>query len=271
LAGSASAYQTIGSDWRINEWNNTWGNPGTDYNTGPAGVDYDAIGAGSAHDGQLLVTGSVPVLNYHVTSDPTTNQTLDFSPDLAFTLEADILDTSATYTGVGNFWTLTTTFSTKGDSSWDLILMDGAEEVLRADLIAGTFSGSAVEGLTATATIDVTNVNNNQIVTAFAFLEVDPTSPYASLFGSTDYVGFDLTQVLNWEIGDLDGNYDFDDIAGAIIADVPSEDATSLISFEAEADGAVYTIASSNFIPVPEPGTGLRVGVGLLLLGLRRR
>jgi hypothetical protein len=267
LVGSASAYQTLPADARINEWS-PGGLPGTDFNTPPEGVDYDAVGAPvEAHDGELHVGGTVPTLNYHTPSAPTTNVNFNFVPDLDFTLKADYLNTTATLIS-GNDWKLDTTFATPDDSSWDLILTDpGASdaEVLRADLIAGTFNSSPVEALTATATIDITAVNKNQIVTAFAFLDVDPTSPYASLFTDTEYVGFSLSQVLNWEIGDADGEYDFDDIAAAILS--PG----ILISFTAEADGAVFGISSSKFTPIPEPGTGLLVGLGLVLLGLRRR
>jgi len=266
LAGSASAYQSLPTDARINEWNT--GMPGTDWNTPPAGVDYDAVGAPvEAHDGELQVGGTVPTLNYHTPGAPTTNVNSDFVPDLEFSLEAAYLTTSVTPVS-GSFFTLTTTFGTTDDGNWDLILTDPGDsdaEVLRANLIAGTFNGNAVAALTTTATIDTTNINNNQIVSAFAFFEVDPTSPYASLFTDSEYVGFNISQVLNWEIGDADGDYDFNDIAGAIIG------SNTLISFTAEANGSVYGISSSKFTPIPEPGTGLLVGLGLLLLGFRRR
>ena len=151
LAGSASAYQSLPADARINEWNT--GMPGIDWNTPPAGVDYDAVGAPvEAHDGELQVGGTVPTLNYHTPGAPTTNLNQDFIPDLNFSLEATYLDSYVTPVG-GDYWQLTSTFGTTDDGNWDLILTDpgdGNAEVLRANLIAGTFNGSEVEALTAT-------------------------------------------------------------------------------------------------------------------------
>jgi hypothetical protein len=266
-AQPADALQfTLAGTERLNFFGS--GMPGTSYATGSGNVDYDAIGSADPHPGETHVAGSVPSLNYHHTSTPVTNVNFNFSPDLTFTLEAqliaiDIFDISPTQRRVR------LDFGSTSDGLPDLVVTDPSDAtvVLEADLIAGTFNGNPVPPLRAQGIYNPNSPPQNLTMSTSGFFTVDGSSPYASLFAdsSAGTIGFEVGQLLNWERGDGDGLFDFNDIAAALAG------SGVLISHVAEANGNIFAVSSANFTPVPEPGTALAVLAGLAGIAFARR
>ena len=272
--GPAGALQlSLVGDERINFLGGSL--TGTPYATSTAGVDYDEIGGGGAHPGEFLVTGTIPTLNYHTTGDTGTNVAFNFGPDLTFTLEAEL--TSITITPAFlTFVTVTYEFKSTADGSPDLIVTDPSDStvVLEADLIAGNFLGNDVAALTAKGTFNSAAIPQNLNVSFNGFFKIDNSSLYASLFADSvdGVIGFESGTISDWEIGDADGNFDFDNIAGALTpGGLGSKNIDSLISHAAEANGSIFALEPIDFTPVPEPGTLLLVGSGLVVFGSSRR
>jgi hypothetical protein len=268
-AQAASAVQlTLSGNERLNFFAGSPGT-GTSWSTGPGNVDYDAIGSGDPHPGEVFASGTVPSLNYHTTTAPTTNVNFNFTPDLTFTLEAalvaiDVTDITPTQRRVR------LEFGTTIDGLPDLVVTDpfDATVVLEANLIAGTFLGNPVPGLRAQGIYNPTLATpQNLTMSLSGFLMATPSSLYLPLFAdsSAGAVGFETGQVLNWEIGDGDGFFDFNDIASALVG------SGTLISHVAEANGNLFAISSGQFVPVPEPGSALGVLAGLTMLAAARR
>ena len=102
-------------------------------------MDYDQIGSADPHPGELVVIGTLPTMNYHTTSAPTTNVNYDFIQDLDFRLEAQLVGGSVNDLGGGSF-AITLDFASTNDGEWDLVLTDPDDsnaEILRGNLIAG--------------------------------------------------------------------------------------------------------------------------------------
>lgn len=257
-AVAAPQFPLVG-DERLNQIGS--GLPGTPWDTPTTGIAYDgALG--------LSGNGNVPLINYN-TGGP--NQFFDFTGGgqaLDFMIDAELA--SVTYTPIPSttFVTLTLDFQGTNDGLADLVItdpLDGNSVLLEADFVAGTLNGSPVPALSATATFDINNIDKNQLFSVTGFFGIDPASTYASLFD--DGVGGYLPGLIQggvdqWEIGDADGMNDFDDILAAYVNG--GFDMNALPASTSEAQGTEFLIADSLFTPVPEPGSGLLIGLGLL-------
>lgn len=274
LAAPVGAVQfVLAGDERINQFGS--GLPGTPYNTAPGGVDYDQIGSGDPHPGEVHLVGTVPQLNYHTTGAPGVNNNVAFAQPLVFTLEAELLTATLTPAG-GTFVTLTLEFGGTNDGAFDLVVTDPSDSttLLEANLASGTLNGNPVEAITAQATFDCgvalpgpcVGVAENVNMQTFAFFQA-VSGPYASLFDD-GLGGLDAALapglVNNFDVGDVDANFDWNDIVAAF-------DGTpgSLISNTAQASGSIFSVSGSNF-QVPEPSLAGLLAGGVLLAFARR-
>jgi len=266
LASQATALQlTLSGDERLNIFGS--GLPGTPYNTPVGGVDYDGVGSGDPHEGEVHITGNLPQLNYHTTGDPGTNVAFNFGPALDFTLEAELSNITLNPLGGTNVQ-IVMEFSGTADGMADLVISDSGDVVVRADLVAGVLNGNPVEALTAVSgSVDLAAPPENIVLQTFAFFQIRSGSAYASLFddglGSLNN-SISTGIVTNFDTGDADPEFDFDDMVNEVAASNP------LPSNTATAQGAVWAVSSSTFV-VPEPGTGVLLGLGLLGVATRRR
>jgi hypothetical protein len=265
-AGSAQASRiTLSGDERINDFFS--GMPGIDFATPSTGVDYDEIGGGGAHPGQVVISGSLSSMNYHETGAPAVN--INDAVDLDFTLTANITGILAVNIG-GSIYDITLTFGTSTPAAgvWDLIVTDPDDSdtvIFRGDLRPGKLSGQALPALRATGFgIDIAT-NAQPVFQGLGFFDPDFSSEYGSLFepesgGDPSVVGLSFAGIFNF-------SPDFTVIGDELVNN------STLISHTAQATGSVFGITTNVFTPIPEPGTGLLVGMGLLgfAAGRRRR
>lgn len=239
----------------------TSGQPGTTYNTAGAS-DMVAYNQGT---GLLTITGLVDEMNWYdpangsCSTDIGSNCVLNYSTDLILNVQAQFQSLTVTPI-VGTFLDVKVEFGPTGgvDVSWTDPL-DGGSTQLGAVWQPGVFQGSPTTGLVASLFFDTAT---NQVVgpiNVVGFASLDLGTPYASLFGSPgdERIELDIAdlQMVTPDIGTL--------ISQAI-------GLGTLPSFTAEADGQVFRVAAGQFV-VPEPTTGLLVGLGLLGIAALRR
>jgi hypothetical protein len=268
----ASAVQfSLAGDERLNFFNSAL--PGTNYETAAGGVDYDGIGSGGAHEGTVVASGTIPALEYHTTGAPGTNQTETFATPLVFTLEAELVDVIVTQPIPAIPAIVRVTFVYEGVAGADLTVTDPTDStvLLTGNIVPGTFEGVSQSALTATtANFNILAPPQNLNVVFQGFFQVDGGLPYSPLLADSvnNTIGFVAGVVSDFEIGDLDGFFDFNDIVAALgnpplVADV--------ISNTSEANGEAFALQASDFSPIPEPGTALLVSLGLAGLGTMGR
>jgi hypothetical protein len=239
------------------------GQVGAEWNTGGTSsggeIDYDS---GTE---LLTITAQLDVMNYYnpgngaCATDSGSNCSFNYPTDLDISLTASLAGITVTPLG-GTFYEILVEFESTG-SSPDLTItdpLDGDSVQLEADMIAGTFNGSPTTGLqaqviynsgTETAVFDETN--------SVGFFAVDAGTPYASLFGAT-YVGINLGTFSDFAP-------DLDTLASTAF------ETSELGDFTAEANAQIFRSSTGEFV-VPEPSTGLLLGVaGLAVLAQRRR
>lgn len=245
------------------------GQPGAQWNTSGLGVGGQlSFDAGT---GVATLTGVLDVLNWFDTAngacsaDAGTNCEFNYAPDLTFSLDTQFLGVVVTPVGGPNV-NVTLNFGTTTNGVPDLTVSDptdlGFGNVLEGDWQAGVFNGNPTTGFSISVLFNTfTGTATFQTANASAFLAVDPSTAYASLFksGLNNYFGLNIASLSDFggAGGDLDSI-----IAGAI-------GSGTLPDFTAEGNGQVYRLASGEF--VPEPGAVLLLAGGLTLLAARRR
>lgn len=240
------------------------GQPGTAYNSGGLGsngqINYTNLGGGN---GTLNIGAEIDVLNYYDPNNgscPTnagSNCSFNFATDLDFMVNADLAGINVTPVG-GTIVQIDIMFESTGlgnDFVWT-DPTDGNSDMLTATWTAGLFMGVPTSGLEAQVFYD-TNTNDlvpgtGVSVVGFATIQ---SGLYASLFGP-DRVAVDLSSF-------FDFSPSFASITNTVIGtgEIPN--------FTAEIQGQIFRVGTGEF--VPEPGTALLLGAGLLALGLRGR
>lgn len=267
LSGDALAIQfTPGVSDRLNMFQS--GDPGSPFNTGPGGVDYDGVGSGDAHPGEVVVTGQIPNLciNGGACAVGPGDGLIDFgSNPIAISLEAQLLSADVNFLSATQAQ-FVATFGGTADGQPDLVLTDPTDStiLLESDLVAGTLNGNPVAPITVLSSVfDPNSPPAQPNLQAFAFFQTLVNgNPWEILFsddvGTLNDSGIAQTLISNFVPG-------FDQIAGPVAAggDLPSVDA--------EANGFIFALDGSQF-SVPEPGTAWLLGGALLAwAGLRRR
>jgi len=249
------------------------GQPGAEWNTGGllsgGELSYDSVSK------RLTVAGDVDVLNWYDSTpasgcetDAGSNCSLNYSPNLTFVLEADLVPGTLGDISVapifGDIVEVTVAFATTGVTN-DLIVIDGAEGMqLEAQVVAGTLNGDAIPGLiatilynTATSTALFTQINGAGIL--------NPTAgAHASLFGvGPDSFGLGISTISDFDDG-LGGG--LSDILAATLASPTNE----IPDWSAEGAGEMFQITDGDF-ELPEPSTALMLLGSFTLLGLGRR
>lgn len=235
------------------------GDPGSPFNTGPGGVDYDGVGSGDPHEGEMVVTGQIPSLYINGSTQITFGL-----GDIEFSLDAELV--SATVSVINpTLAQLMVTFQGTADGQPDLVLTDPSDNtvLLESDLVAGTLNGNPVAPITASVFFDPTNVAAQPNAQAFAFFQtIVNGNPWESLFddgvGTLNDSGLAQTLISNFVPG-------FDQIVADTLAN------GTLPSFDAEANGFIFALDSTQF-EVPEPGTALLLGgAALAMAAVARR
>lgn len=263
---SAALQFTPDADDRLNTFQST--DPGTPFNTGPGGVDYDGAATADPHPGEAVVTGQIPVLNYY---DGTAQASVDFSTvgtsaTIDFQLEAQLLSAAVDILSPTQA-VFTATFGGTADGQPDLVLTDpddGDAILLESNLVSGVLGSTPVAPITVQSGIfDPNSVPSQPNLQAFAFFQtVVSGNPWEILFSD------DIGTLNDSSIAQaLVSNFlpDFSMIADEL------ETNGDLPSFEAEVNGFVFALESSQF-QVPEPATGwLLAGAAAALAWTRRR
>jgi len=261
VAAPATAIQfTPDSDDRLNTFAS--GDPGSPFDTGPDGVDFDAVGSAEPHPGEVVVDGNVPTLNFF---DGTSQDSITFGTAIEFTLEAELISAALVSVGGGDVQYVAT-FESTADGQPDLVVTDPTDStvLLEANLVGGTLNGNPVDPITVfSQAFDPNSPPTAPALQAFVFFQtVVSGNPWEILF--SDDVGTLNDSALAQS---LVSNFDpsFDVIANEL-------DSTGVLpSHTAEANGTVFALDSSQFV-VPEPGTAWLVAVGVAgLLAMRRR
>jgi hypothetical protein len=255
LALPAQAIQfTPAAEDRLN--NITSGLNGTGYENNPGDVDYDMIGGGGAHPGEVFVTGTIAQLEYHKTTAPAIGLNFPFGTPLTFTLEAAIASVNVVPV-FGSFVTLSLRYASTPDSLPDLVVKDPTDNtvLLEANLVSGVLFNAPVPALAANFTFNAAAPPASIVGSSLGFFQATG-GVYASLFANA-IGGLQSGLVTSFSPA-------FSTVVGAFNA------TGNLISHTAEADGLVWVVDSSQFV-IPEPSTGLLVGMGLLvgLAGMR--
>jgi hypothetical protein len=255
LAGPASAIQFTPTTEALNTFAS--GDPGTPFNTGPGGVDYDGVGSGDPHEGEVQVTGFIP--NLVVDG----NTQINFIADsIQFELEAELVSTAVNIISATQAQ-LVLTFQGTADGNPDLVItdLDDNTVLLESNLVAGTLNGNPVAPITAQAFFDPTNIPAQPNMQAFAFFQNEVNgNPWEVLFddgvGTLNDAGIAQTLISSFAP-------DFTVIASDVI------NTGVLPSIDAEANGFIFALTSSQF--VPEPGLMALWASGLAALALARR
>lgn len=257
LASSAQAVQfTPGPNARLHFLGT---GPGAEWNTGGLAVngevDYNAT-TEAVDPGLLRLTGMLDVLNYLDPDQPcNTACSFDFAPDLAFELQAQF--SSLTVNNLGPTSELIVTFDTAANGSPDLVMTDPTDGtvVLTSMFIPGTFMGIPVDPLTAKLTFITATGNPIGAPTVLGLSVVDPGTPYGMLFqDGIDHIRLDLSTF-------------FDFIPNLSTLALQTAATGVVPSFISEGQGQVFRVSEGDFIPIPEPSTGVLLLGGLL--GLR--
>lgn len=269
LAPAAGAIQFMpGSGDSLNTFQS--GNPGSPFNTPGQGVDYDGVGSGDPHPGEIVVDGEIPNLCINGGDCSTAAQGLvDFGSDpIEFTLEAAFDSAAVALPGSGPFGfntgVLTVTFTGTADGQPDLVLTDPTDSsvLLESNLVGGFLNGNPVAPLTAQAIFDVTAIDPQPNASAFAFFQTQVNgNAWEGLFsdgiGTLNDEGIAQTLISNFSPS-------FDAIAQDVI------DNGVLPSLDAEANGFLFRLESSQFV-IPEPGTAWLLAGGLAAMAARVR
>jgi len=255
LAAPADAIQfTPDGDDRLNTFAS--GDPGSPFDTATDGVDFDAVGSGDPHPGEVVVDGNVPTLNFF---DGTAQDSITFGTAITFTLEAELISAALVPVSGGNVQYVAT-FQGTADGQPDLVATDPTDNsvLLEADLVAGTLGGNPVDAITVISqAFDPNSPPTAPTVQAFVFFQTRVNgNPWEILFSD------DIGTLNDSGIGQsLVSNFDpsFDTIANTL-------DSTGVLpSHTAEANGTVFALDSSQFV-VPEPGTIWLLGGGFAAL-----
>lgn len=233
------------------------GDPGSPFNTGPGGVDYDGIGSGDPHPGEAVVTGEIPSLWINGSTQVTFT-----TADIVFTLEAQLASATVTVFSATSAQ-LVATFTGTADGQPDLVLTDPTDStvLLESNLVAGTLNGNPVAPITAIVNFNPSSPPAQPNGQAFAFFQtIVNGNPWEPLFddgvGTLNDEGIAQTLISNFVPG-------FDTIAATV------QGSGVLPSFEAEANGFIFKLDDSQFT-VPEPGTLLLLA-GVLGVEISRR
>jgi hypothetical protein len=237
--------------------------------SGEPGASYTSRGVGQ--NGQIVYTSAssaldimaeVDTLNYYDPSNPAcatdagSNCIHNFATGLTFEIHALYDGLSITDYG-GGYYGIELMFKTTAgtDITWR-DPTDGNSLQLEADWTAGLFNGNPTTGLIANVLYD-TNPGGGLIgnIDVVGFATITGGS-YASLFGSQAKIMLNLSQF-------FDFNPSFDVITQQVLANQAIPD------FTAEVQGQIFRVATGEF--VPEPSTGLMLGLGLAALGFKRR
>jgi hypothetical protein len=255
MAGAASAVQFTPTTETLNTFAS--GDPGTPFNTGPGGVDYDGVGSGDPHEGEAQVSGFIP--NLFVDGSTQINFVAD---SIQFDLEAQLVGTAVNIINA-NLWQLQLTFQGTADGNPDLVITDLTDNtvLLESNLVGGSLNGNPVAPITAQVFFDPNNIPAQPNMQAFAFFQNEVNgNPWEVLFddgvGTLNDAGIAQTLISNFAP-------DFTTIAASVVG------SGVLPSIDAEANGFIFALTSSQF--VPEPGLMLLMASGLAGLVLARR
>jgi hypothetical protein len=240
----------------------TSGESGTTYNTaGPGeGITY------SSGTGMLDIMGSIDALHYYdplnglCPTDAGSDCAFNFGPNLNLEVHASYVDMVVTPVG-GGFFTIDIEFESTGgvDIMWtDPTDSDSVQ--LAAMWTGGTFLGQPTTGLMASTVYDSNTETVVAPISVVGFAVLDPLTPFAGLFGTgtpgDQQIQLDITTFVDLDVSQL-------------IADSFAQG--SLTDFTASIDGGqIFRVASGDFV-IPEPTTGVLVGLGLAGMAAMRR
>ena len=232
------------------------GQPGAEWNTSPNGAGGGQV-VYDENTERLTVTAGLDVMNWYdpangaCSTNAGSNCSFNYGTDLDLLVEADFVGFNITDLGFG-ILQIDVDFESTGGT--DILLTDptdGDSVQLSGSWTTGTFNGQSTTGLTATVLFDTGSLSVLGDPSLLGFAVLDAT-PYASLFdnGGMDPILLDVSSLFNF-------NPLIDQITADFIAN------GELGSFTGDALGNFFRVESGEFV-VPEPATGLLLGMGLL-------